>query len=110
MTVVPPPDLAIEIDITRSSVDKLAVYAALGVAEVWLHDGEHLTIHVREPDGSGYRQVDRSAAVPELPVDGFAEFLARRRRDSDTAITRAFRRWFRDRLRSRCLLPRTVAG
>lgn len=30
----PPPDLAIEIDITSSSVDKLGIYSALGVPEL----------------------------------------------------------------------------
>ncbi len=31
----PPPDLAIEIDITSSSVNKLGIYSALGVTELW---------------------------------------------------------------------------
>ena len=41
MTVDPPPDLVIEVDITRSSLDKLSIYAALRVPEVWRYtDGE----------------------------------------------------------------------
>src|SRR5262249_36748647 len=31
----PPPDLAIETDVTHSSMDRLSIYAALGVPEVW---------------------------------------------------------------------------
>jgi Uma2 family endonuclease len=31
----PPPDLAIEIDVTNPSLDKLPIYADLGVAEIW---------------------------------------------------------------------------
>jgi Uma2 family endonuclease len=31
----PPPDLAVEIDITSSSLNRLSIYAALGVPEVW---------------------------------------------------------------------------
>src|SRR5262245_709157 len=31
----PPPDLAIEVDITSSSLDRMSIYATLGVAEVW---------------------------------------------------------------------------
>ena len=40
----PNPDLAIEIDISRSQVDRSEIYAALQVAEVWRFDGESLTI------------------------------------------------------------------
>ena len=36
----PPPDLAIEIEITRNVLDRLGIYAALGVPEVWRFDGE----------------------------------------------------------------------
>jgi Uma2 family endonuclease len=35
LTVDPPPDLVIEVDITRASLDKLPIYAALRVPEVW---------------------------------------------------------------------------
>lgn len=34
LSLDPPPDLAIEVEISRNMVDKLAVYAALGVPEV----------------------------------------------------------------------------
>src|SRR5437870_10697521 len=40
----PPPDLAIEIDITSSWLDRLAIYAALEIPEVWRFDGESLKI------------------------------------------------------------------
>ena len=38
----PPPDLAIQIYITRSSLDSLGIYAALGVPEVWRFDADKL--------------------------------------------------------------------
>ncbi|WP_333312715.1 MULTISPECIES: Uma2 family endonuclease [unclassified Microcoleus] len=44
----PPPDLAIEIDITRSSIHRLELYASLGVPEVWRYDGKRLTIYQLE--------------------------------------------------------------
>ena len=40
LSVDPPPDLAIEVDISRSSLNKLSIYADLGVPELWLYDGE----------------------------------------------------------------------
>src|SRR5438309_10063092 len=41
----PPPDLAIEVDVTRSSVSRQRVYAALGVPEMWRYDGELHVLH-----------------------------------------------------------------
>lgn len=32
----PPPDLIIEVDVTSPSLNKLPIYAALGVTEIWL--------------------------------------------------------------------------
>ena len=40
----PNPDLAIEIDISAPKADRASIYAALGVAELWIFDGETLTI------------------------------------------------------------------
>lgn len=34
----PPPDLVLEIDITSKSLDRLPIYAWLGVPEVWRYD------------------------------------------------------------------------
>ncbi len=44
LTVDPGPDLVIEIDITSSSPNRLQVYADLGVAEVWIYNGDSLTV------------------------------------------------------------------
>lgn len=41
----PPPDLAIEIDITSSSVDKFSIYSALKVPEIWRYNGSKLKFY-----------------------------------------------------------------
>ena len=41
-----PPDLVIEIDITSPSLNKLPIYARMGVPEVWRYDGERMAILV----------------------------------------------------------------
>ena len=48
LTIDPPPDLAIEIDVTHGSLDRLAIYATLGVPEVWRFDGQTLCFHMLE--------------------------------------------------------------
>ncbi|MFB6276054.1 MAG: Uma2 family endonuclease, partial [Halothece sp.] len=45
LNVDSPPDLAIEIDITSSSLNRLEIYASLGVKEVWRFDGQDLLIY-----------------------------------------------------------------
>ena len=66
LAVDPPPDLAIEVDHTQDSMSAMAVYAQLGVPEVWRYMEGHrrLTFHVLA--GGTYRQVERSVALPRL--------------------------------------------
>ena len=58
----PPPDLVIEIDITHPSLDKLPLYAALGVPEVWRYAGQQVLIYRREAER--YAVVDISMVLP----------------------------------------------
>ncbi len=55
----PNPDIAIEIDISPSQIDRPSVYRALAVSEVWRFDGHSLVIEVLGPDGS-YKPVEFS--------------------------------------------------
>jgi Uma2 family endonuclease len=67
MTSDPPPDLAIEADVTSKTT--LAAYEAMGVPEVWIYDNGRLTIHVLElSQSSGYVQSSLSPTFPNLPV------------------------------------------
>jgi Uma2 family endonuclease len=59
----PPPDLAIEVDITHSSVDRLSIYADLGVPEVWRYDGQQLVCYGRTAEGI-YQPREHSLAFP----------------------------------------------
>ena len=45
LSIDPPPDLVIEIDITSTSLDKFPIFAQVGVQEVWRFDGNRLSIH-----------------------------------------------------------------
>jgi Uma2 family endonuclease len=47
----PPPDIVVEVDVTRSSRTKLSIYAALGVPEVWRYDGKACLFYARFEDG-----------------------------------------------------------
>ena len=71
--VDPPPDIVIEVDVGRSTRGKLAMYASMGVPEVWRSDGESVSIHVL--DGDRYAEVGASRAVTLLTSEVLARFL-----------------------------------
>jgi len=48
----PNPDLAVEIDISRSKIDRPGIYAALKVSEVWRFQDEAVTIEQLQADGA----------------------------------------------------------
>jgi Uma2 family endonuclease len=72
----PPPDLAIEIGITRSALDRIGIYCALGVAELWRFNGITLRVLLRQDDRS-YLQSSASAAFSDVPMDAITQFAAR---------------------------------
>jgi Uma2 family endonuclease len=92
--VDPPPDLAIEVDITSSSLDRMSIYASLGMPEIWRFDGERFSIHLLQPDGS-YSESIQSAALPALPLAEVMRFLEMSDEVDETTLIRAFRDWIR---------------
>jgi Uma2 family endonuclease len=95
LEVDPPPDLVIEIEITSALLDKIDIYARLGVPEIWRFDGEILTVLLLQPGGS-YATVTRSAAFPFLPMDVFVEFIVDPDYSDESRWGRTFRTWVRD--------------
>lgn len=96
----PPPDLAVETDITHSTVDKEAVYAALGVPELWRWDDGVFRLRLLGHDGR-YADASRSAALPVLPPDVIQRYVERRLREGESPAKRAFQAWLRGLRRAR---------
>lgn len=92
----PPPDLAIEVDITRSSLDRIGIYASLRIPEVWRYDGKTLRIYRLQRKGH-YLQAEKSTVLPQLPVADFVRFLRKQGTMSDTRLAQSFRAWVRGR-------------
>jgi Uma2 family endonuclease len=93
----PPPDLAVEIDTTRSSLDRMAIYAKLGVSEIWRFDGHHLTVFQLSGKGK-YREAKRSRHFPSVPIAELARFVHLGETQDDTSIVKQFRQWLRSRV------------
>ena len=70
LTLHPPPDLAIEVENSNKADEAVAIYAHLGVPEVWRHDvrRDTLTFSTLRPDGT-YQAVPQSLGFPFLTPD-----------------------------------------
>jgi Uma2 family endonuclease len=101
LAIHPPPDLAIEIEVSRSEMDRMRIYGKLGVPEVWRYDGKDLSFW--SLGGEGYLPIDCSVALPGVTPAYLGEFLAMRDTVCDTTIGRQFRASLADRWPERCV-------
>lgn len=92
----PPPDLAIEIDITSSSINRLNIYANLGVPEVWRYDGQSLLMYCLQD--RQYQVFDQSLAFPILSASDIKRFLDLKKTTKENQLVRLFRDWVRNRV------------
>lgn len=97
LAVDPPPDLALEIDISRSSLNRLTIYAAMRVPQVWQFNGTSLLGWQLGADDQ-YVQCDQSQYFPGLPSSDLAQFLTRRGEMDEVSLVRLFRDWVRGQL------------
>lgn len=93
-TTDPPPDLAIEVEDSRTLGDRIDVLGALGVAEVWRYDGDRLRILTRAPAGT-YTEVPASLVFPRLTADLLDGYLARIGTTDDTTLCLELLDWAR---------------
>ena len=87
----PPPDVAVEVDVTRHSISKFGIYAGLGVPEVWIYDGKELKIHLLEQDE--YLPAIESQALPILSGPILSKFLSQLRKEGELQAILAFDDW-----------------
>jgi Uma2 family endonuclease len=97
LDIDPPPDLAIEVDITRSSLDRMAIYAALGVPEVWRYDGRTVSIYQLQPAGQ-YQAWELSRSFPGLRPTDIERFIELGRTTDKIWRARELRDWARTEL------------
>jgi len=94
LQIDPPPDLVIEVEITSSAIAKLKLFAAMGVPEVWRHDGSRLAmlgLETRGAGGGSYRTLEASLGLPGLAATMIDAVLARRFEQGETALIKEFR-------------------
>lgn len=92
---MPPPDLVLEVEISRSALPRMSLYADLGVPEVWRFDGEQLRACHLE-DGH-YVERDHSRAFPFFNPAALIAFLLRRH-EGEAKVLRDFQNWVREQI------------
>lgn len=104
LRIDPPPDLAVEVEISRTVMDRIGIYAALGVPEIWACSEERLRVLSLRPDAT-YEERPDSVLLPFMPMD---ELLPYAEQNMAVGVTAAFLRALRAWVRSR-ILPRYQA-
>ncbi len=73
LSIDPPPELIIEVDITHGSLSKFPILAAIGVEEIWRFDGEEIIFYRLENED--YKQVAESLCLPRVKSEIVTELL-----------------------------------
>jgi len=92
----PPPDLVLEVEYSRSRIDKLSLYAAMGIPEFWRYNGSVLRIYRLE--SGHYVQRNNSPTFAPIAVTEIPKFLQQSRKVGEITCTRNFRNWIRQQL------------
>jgi Uma2 family endonuclease len=93
----PPPDLAVEVEISRSSLDRMDIYRRLRVPEVWRCDADGIHFEVLSDDGQ-YEPSERSKAFAFLRSDSLYGVLTAVPDLSRTKLLQYFRTWIREQI------------
>ena len=91
ISIDPPPDLIIEVDITNSSARSFAVYQQLGIGEVWRYANGIVKIFQLQ-DGD-YIECEFSSIFGMISGDILGCFLQMSATENSTSIVRAVRKW-----------------
>jgi len=93
LSVEPPPDIVVEIDITSESLSKFPIYAALGVPEIWHYDSKRARFyHLENQD---YVEAAISRSFPFLTAEAMTEFIEQSKTEGQYEALAAFRQWVR---------------
>jgi len=73
LSVDPPPELVIEVDITHGSLSKFPIFSALGIEEIWRFDGADVIFYRLENEN--YKEVAESVCLPNIKSETITELL-----------------------------------
>lgn len=106
LTCDPPPDVVIEVDVTRKSLPRFPIYADIGVPEIWRWESDGLEVwklgdagRAGAPAGEReYKRADASRFFPAFPMPELAGFVERGLSGEvgEVRLAQEFREWVRE--------------
>lgn len=96
LTIDPPPDIIVEVDLSTDSRGKFLIYATLGVPEIWRYDGTIFAIH--HLVGGHYQEDDASRAFPFLTAAVMTNVIEQSKQFGQDAALDEFRNWIQPHL------------
>ncbi|MEW6211493.1 MAG: Uma2 family endonuclease [Acidobacteriota bacterium] len=91
LSIDPPPDIVVEIDLTYQSTDKFSIYASLQTPEIWRYDGRRM--HFYRLEGEEYAEVASSRAFPFLTDAAMSNFVEQGKTQGQDEAIEAMQRW-----------------
>lgn len=93
LAIDPPPDLVVEVDFSSSSIDRLPIYAEIGVPELWRYDP---VMQIYQLRSGQYVQCNVSPTFADLPLTlEIPRFLEESPKIGEIPMLRSFRAWVR---------------
>jgi Uma2 family endonuclease len=105
LKVDPPPDLALEVEVSRSVIKRMKIYAAFKVPEVWRFRGGRLLAYLLQADGS-YKPSEHSGVFPFLAMQELQRFIELGATTDQATLGRQFMAWVETELKPRLHGPR----
>ncbi|MDB9529799.1 Uma2 family endonuclease [Oscillatoria sp. CS-180] len=87
----PPPDLALDIDITSKSLDRFPIYARLGIPEIWSYSDGILTIYLLQQNH--YVESESSCVFPSVKIQDLPQIIEQYRDRGRLPLRRAIKAW-----------------
>ncbi len=95
LTIDPPPDLAIEIDVTSKT--QISAYEALKIPEIWRYENGNVEINLLQ--GEQYVKSQTSLIFPNFPIiELITRFIEMARTTGTSSALRAFRKWVKEQM------------
>lgn len=96
LSVDPPPDIVVEVDLSTDSLGKFSLYATLEVPELWRYDG--VLFEMYHLVGAQYQEAHTSRAFPFLTADVMTKAIEQSKQFGQDAALDEFRNWLQPHL------------
>ncbi len=93
LSIHPPPDVILEVEVTRSALNRISIFEAFGIPEVWRCSRRGRLSVLRLGPTGRYELVDHSPTFPTVPLDGIVRHLHEWGSEGDRVAIRRFRAW-----------------